>query len=111
MENDTLELAPETAAMLRAAAEASDFLKRLSHPSRLAIVCALVEGERSVRELEDSLGLRQPALSQQLAELREAGMIEGRKESKSVYYRLADGRAATLVACLHQLFCPTDQDK
>ena len=66
--------------MLKNVGEASDFLKKLSNPNRLMIVCALVEGERSVRELEDGLGIRQPGLSQQIAELREAGLIAGRKE-------------------------------
>ena len=100
-----LDLRPETEEMLARAEAASSFLKTLAHPARLMIVCALVEGERSVRALEDGLGLRQPALSQQLAALREAGLIAARKESKSVYYRLADGRAAEFVAVMHRLFC------
>jgi len=54
--------------------EASAFLKKLSNPDRLLVCCALADGERSVRELEDLLGIRQPGLSQQLAELREAGL-------------------------------------
>jgi DNA-binding transcriptional ArsR family regulator len=62
-------------------------LKKLANPNRLMIVCALVNGERSVRDLEDSLGIRQPGLSQQIAELRDAGLIAGRKESKSVFYQ------------------------
>ena len=47
--------------------EASAFLKTLANPDRLMIACALVDGERPVRELEDLLGIRQPGLSQQLA--------------------------------------------
>ena len=42
-----------------------------------------------MRELDETLGIRQPGLSQQLAELREAGLIAGRKEGKTVRYRLA----------------------
>lgn len=100
-----LDLAPETSEMLENAAEAAAFLRSLAHPSRLMVVCALAEGERSVRALEEGLGLRQPALSQQLAALREAGLVTARKESRSVYYRLADGRAAEFVAVMHRLFC------
>jgi DNA-binding transcriptional ArsR family regulator len=85
--------------------EASAFLKKLSNPDRLLVACALVEGERSVRELEDALGIRQPGLSQQLAELREAGLISGRKEGKQVFYRLADPRVETFIATMHALFC------
>jgi DNA-binding transcriptional ArsR family regulator len=96
---------PEVSAMLENAAAAADFLKKVAHPNRLMIVCALVDGERSVRDLEDTLGIRQPGLSQQLAELREAGLIAGRKDGKQVFYRLADPRVATLVATLYALFC------
>ena len=85
--------------------EASAFLKKLSNPDRLLVACALVEGERSVRDLEDALGIRQPGLSQQLAELREAGLIAGRKEGKQVFYRLADPRVETFIATMHALFC------
>lgn len=85
--------------------EASEFLKKLSNPQRLLLVCSLVDGERSVRELEDMLGIRQPGLSQQLAELREAGLIAGRKEGKAVYYRLADPRVVRLITTMHELFC------
>lgn len=91
--------------LLDRAGEASEFLKKLANPNRLMIVCALVEGERSVRDLEDTLGIRQPGLSQQIAELRDAGFISGRKESKSVFYRLADERAKAIVSLLHSMFC------
>ncbi|MEJ6784712.1 ArsR/SmtB family transcription factor [Aminobacter sp. Piv2-1] len=91
--------------LLERAGEASEFLKKLANPNRLMIACALADGERSVRELEDSLGIRQPGLSQQIAELRDAGLIIGRKESKSVFYRLADERVRAVVTLLCRLFC------
>ena len=96
--------------MLDNVTEASEFLKKLANPNRLMIVCALVDGERSVRDLEDTLGIRQPGLSQQLAELREAGLVSGRKESKSVFYRLADERVAEFVAMMHRMFCEPSAD-
>lgn len=95
----------DMADMLANAGAACDFLKKLANPNRLMIACALVEGERSVAELEEMLSLHQPALSQQIAELREAGLIAGRRESKSVFYRLADDRVAALVGLLHRMFC------
>jgi DNA-binding transcriptional ArsR family regulator len=100
-----LDLAPDTAEMVANAGDAADFLKKFAHPSRLMILCALVEGERSVRDLEDTLGLRQPALSQQIAELREAGLISGRKESKNMFYSLSDGRVSDFIDFMHRLFC------
>jgi DNA-binding transcriptional ArsR family regulator len=101
-------LSTETAAMKAKVDEASAFLKKLSNPDRLLVCCALVGAERSVRELEDLLGIRQPGLSQQLAELREAGLIAGRKDGKHVFYRLADPRVRGLVETMHQLFCDPD---
>lgn len=101
----TRELSQETAEMVDNAGEAAEFLKKLAHPSRLMIVCALVDGERSVRDLEDTLGIRQPGLSQQIAELREAGFITGRKESKHMYYRLEDGRVSEFISMMHAMFC------
>lgn len=93
------------AEMKEKVAEASGFLKKLSNPDRLLVACALVDGERSVRELEDMLGIRQPGLSQQIAELRTAGLIAGRKEGKQVFYRLADPRVETFIITMHGLFC------
>jgi DNA-binding transcriptional ArsR family regulator len=91
--------------MLEHADEASRFLKLIANRSRLMIVCALVEGERAVGALETELRLEQPALSQQIAALRRAGIIMGRREAKAVFYRLADARAVELVGLLHRLFC------
>ena len=84
---------------------ASDFLKKLANPNRLMIACALVDTEQSVGELEALLDIRQPGLSQQIAELRDAGLIHGSKEARQVYYSLVDGRVAETVALMHKLFC------
>lgn len=88
--------------------DASTFLKKLSNPDRLMVACALVDGERSVRELEDLLHIRQPGLSQQLAELRQAGLIAGRKQGKQVFYRLADPRVEDFITTMYRLFCEPD---
>jgi DNA-binding transcriptional ArsR family regulator len=87
------------------AGEAAEFLKKFAQTSRLMIVCALVDRERSVRDLEDTLGIRQPGLSQQIAELREAGLIVARKESKNMFYRLADGRVTEFIGLMYRMFC------
>jgi DNA-binding transcriptional ArsR family regulator len=83
---------------------ASAFMKSLANPNRLMIACALLDGERSVGDLETELGLRQPSLSQQLAELRESGVVEARREAKQVFYRISDQRVVALLATLHQIF-------
>ncbi|MGN7734729.1 ArsR/SmtB family transcription factor [Ensifer sp. 22564] len=97
-------LSCEAADMRSNVDEASDFLKKLSHPDRLLVCCALADAERSVRELEDLLGIRQPGLSQQLAELRKIGLVAARKEGKQVFYRLNDPRVATFITTMHTLF-------
>ena len=85
--------------------QAADLMRSLSNPNRLMIACALAEGEQSVSELEDRLGIKQPILSQQLADLREAGIVQARRSSKSVFYSLADAKAGHLITALHQIFC------
>lgn len=95
-------------ALAARAAEVAGLLKTLAHPGRLMLVCTLVEGEFSVGALEDRLGLHQPSLSQQLTLLREAGIVETRREGKQIFYRLTAEKAARLVAALHAIFCAED---
>ena len=85
---------------------ASRFLKALSNHNRLLLLCLLSEGEKTVSELEAALGLRQPAVSQQLARLRAEGLIAGRRDGKSIHYRLASEEARRFILLLYELFCP-----
>ena len=72
------------------AAEAAERLKVYAQPQRLMILSSLSEGERTVGEIEATTRVGQPALSQQLAELRRAGLVETRRAAKQVFYRLAN---------------------
>jgi len=92
--------------MITNARKASDFLKALSHEARLVILCLLVEGEKSVTEIEQLLSLRQPAVSQQLARLRADKLVETRRVGKSVYYSLARPEVRDIITALHAAFCP-----
>jgi ArsR family transcriptional regulator len=94
--------------MAARSAEVAGLLKTLAHPARLMLVCTLVEGEFSVGALEEALGIHQPTLSQQLNVLREAGIVETRREGKQIFYRLAEEKAARLVGALHAIFCSED---
>lgn len=96
---------PDISQMQDRIGDATGFLKKMSHPDRLMICCLLVEHELSVSQIETLLELRQPALSQQLGELREAGLIVGRKEGKQMFYRLSDSRVAKFVTMMHAIFC------
>jgi DNA-binding transcriptional ArsR family regulator len=94
----------KTSVICRDIGAASDLLRAISNPNRLAIICLLLEGDRTVMELELALGIRQPTLSQQLTELRDAGLIAGRRVAKHVHYRIVDERAGKIVACLREIF-------
>ena len=76
---------------------AAERLRALANPARLRIALRLLEGECAVGVIEAELGLRQPALSQQLAVLREAGLIAARRDSRVVIYGLAEPEGARLV--------------
>lgn len=90
--------------LCRSVGEASDLLKALANPNRLSIICMLLEGESAVAEIESELGIRQPTLSQQLGELREAGLVATRRDAKHIYYRVADDRAGRIVRTLRDVF-------
>ncbi len=101
--------APLDTTRLRAAAqEAVGTLKLLANEDRLLLLCQLSQGERSVGELEDLLDIRQPTLSQQLAVLRNDGVVETRRDGKRIYYRVADARLLQVLATLYDLYCPQD---
>ncbi|MFV0280499.1 MAG: ArsR/SmtB family transcription factor [Rhodoblastus sp.] len=91
--------------MAQKAREASDFLKALSHESRLLLLCALSEGECSVGELEALLGERQSTVSQQLARLRLDRLVSTRRDGKTIYYSLADDNVRAILDTLRMAFC------
>lgn len=91
--------------MLDNARNAASFLKALSHEGRLLMLCYLVGGERSVGELEDLMALRQAAVSQQLARLRLEGLVDFRRDGKTIYYRLADERVKRTLELVYDMFC------
>ena len=84
---------------------ASNFLKSLANRNRLIILCALVEGEKNVSELEEILGVRQPTLSQQLARLRADNMVQARREAKQVFYKLSSFDVELILGIIFELFC------
>ena len=91
--------------MVANAREASGFLKALSHEARLVILCLLIDGEKSVTEIEQLLSLRQPAVSQQLARLRADDLVETRRDGKNIYYSLARPEVREIIDALHRAFC------
>lgn len=66
----------------------SNLLKAISHPTRLAILDLLGKGEQCVCHMEATLSLRQAYISQQLMILKDAGLIEARRDGLNLYYRV-----------------------
>ena len=98
----------EMDAMVANATTASNFMKAISHEGRLMILCHLVNGEKSVTELEQLLSSRQAAVSQQLARLRLEGLVTTRRDGKAIHYSLSDRRTVRVIELLYEMFCATD---
>ena len=75
-------------------------LKALAHPLRWRILTTLAGGERNVGELEQTTGIVQPGLSQQLGVLRKAGLVATRKDAKLVFYSLAPDELGAVTAAM-----------
>jgi DNA-binding transcriptional ArsR family regulator len=76
------------------------------------ILCRLQEGERSVGELEDFVGLNQSALSQHLARLRHDGIVTTRRDARTIYYKIADDNTVQIIKGLYTIYCaPSSKPK
>jgi DNA-binding transcriptional ArsR family regulator len=89
-----------------AASVAVSALKVLANEDRLLLLCQLSQGERCVSELEETLGIRQPTLSQQLGVLRNEGAVTTRRDGKNIYYSVAEPGTLEVLALLYRLYCP-----
>ncbi|MBU3670959.1 MAG: helix-turn-helix transcriptional regulator [Sinobacteraceae bacterium] len=103
MKTNTASLALED--MQAAADQACDLMKVLANPDRLLILCQLSQGELCVSDLETSLGIVQPTLSQQLTVLRNAELVTTRREGKNIFYTLSSAPALAVINTLYQHFC------
>lgn len=96
--------------LVESARRASEFMKALSHETRLLILCLLVDGEKSVTELEQTLAMPQAAVSQQLARLRFDRLVSTRRDGRVIYYSIAGDEVSRIVGALHDLFCSGTAD-
>lgn len=85
--------------------ENSDLIKALAHPTRLRIVCALAERERSVTQLLNAAGAPISAVSRHLALLRKVRIVKARRARQSMFYSLGDAKIVAFVAVLTETFC------
>lgn len=97
---DTRQLASQSA-------KAAELLRALANEQRLLILCHLVaESELSVSALGERMSLSQSALSQHLGRLRDEGIVAFRRDAQTLFYRIADDKAARLLTVLHDIYCP-----
>lgn len=89
----------------QSAEEVAGLLKLLSAPNRLMILCHLVESEQCVSDLCDLIGMKPPAMSQQLTILRREGLLTTRREGQTIFYSIADKKVGKLMAFLYETYC------
>jgi DNA-binding transcriptional ArsR family regulator len=87
------------------AERAAALLRSLANEQRLMILCNLLERPLGVREINQRVPLSQSALSQHLAVLREAGLVETEKRAQSVVYSLRRGIVPKIIGLLREEFC------
>lgn len=89
------------------AAKAAALLKALGNENRLLVLCLLIQvGEMSVSAMLEHIPLSQSALSQHLARMREEGLVSFRRESQTLYYRIANPDVEKVIATLKAIYCP-----
>lgn len=106
MKKSTLAIDPEV--LRGAAGKAVAALKLLANEDRLLLLCQLSQGEMCVSDLEETLGIHQPTLSQQLGVLRTEGAVNTRRDGKRIYYSIADPQMLQMLEVLYRLYCPKD---
>lgn len=87
--------------------KAAALLRALANEQRLLILCHLATAnELSVSALGERMALSQSALSQHLAKLRDDNIVAYRREAQTLFYHIADDKAARVLTLLHDLYCP-----
>ena len=87
------------------AEETSTLLGAMANAKRLLVMCNLLEGEKSVGELADIVGLSPAALSQHLGKMRALRLVETRRDGQTIYYRLASEAVREILETLYRLYC------
>ena len=91
--------------MQASAEDACQLMKVLSNRDRMMLLCEIGQGEKCVGDLELTLGIHQPTLSQQLTVLRKEKIVKTRREGKQIYYSLSSQVAVSVMALLYKHFC------
>ena len=103
MKNDILDKPDH---QLESQAEAvAELLNAMANPKRLVVLCSLLENERCVGDLAETVNLSVPALSQHLGKMRLLGLVDTRREGQLIYYRLASDKVRTVLETLYRVYC------
>lgn len=94
--------------MRAAVDQASELMKALSNQHRLLILCCLIDGEKSVGQLAEFVGIRDSTVSQHLALLRREGIIANRRDGQTIWYRIESDIAREVVSVLYAHYCAPD---
>jgi DNA-binding transcriptional ArsR family regulator len=100
---DTAQL--NVAEMKANAKRSAIFLKLLANPTRLLVLCNLIEGKLCVGDLEKNLDISQSALSQHLSKMRDEGIVKADKQGQHVFYSISDSNVVEILNVLYGLFC------
>jgi len=84
---------------------AADFMSGLANVHRLRILCELAQGERSVTAIIEATGIAQTSASQHLAKLKKEGIVDFRREHRTLHYFIADPAVVDIMAILYTKFC------
>jgi DNA-binding transcriptional ArsR family regulator len=87
------------------AEEAARVLAALANGRRLLALCHMLEGEKSVGQLADLVGLAPSALSQHLARMRDLRLVDTRRDGQTIFYRLASAEVIAIIQTLYRLYC------
>ncbi len=98
-----LNVIQETKTYLQSLGLQTQVFKTLTHPARIAILEILRDGEHCVCHLEAYLGFRQAYISQQLSVLREAGLIQDRRDGWNIYYRVINPQIYEVLDAVQKL--------
>jgi len=89
------------------AEEAAAFMQGFASPHRLMILCQLVEGEKSVSQLIDATGIAQTSMSQHLSKLKQEGLVDFRREHRTLYYYIKQKDVMAIMTILYRIYCQT----
>ncbi len=91
--------------MEKNAERAAWFLKALASPHRLMILCQLTEGEKSVGEIMEATGIAQTSMSQHLSKLKAEGIVDFRRDHRTLYYFITSDAALSVMKDMYDTFC------